>query len=231
LLTLLTYAQALENSGTAVGVRCKDGIVFGVEKLLGSKMLVAGSGRRVHAIDEHVGAATAGLMPDARQLVSRARDECKAYRTNFGGVVPPRVLSDRLGSFMHLVTVYGYLRPIGAAMLVGGYDPEAKTHELYCVEPNGMAVRYFGYAIGERGAGRRRPRWRLALPACAPRARDTSPAAPRPPRPTACCGRVVGPGSAAATAFRALQQHHDAPPSPRAARPCRQGPARSQDGD
>jgi 20S proteasome subunit alpha 7 len=148
-------------------VRCKDGIVFGVEKLLGSKMLVAGSGRRIHAIDEHVGAATAGLMPDARQLVTRAREECKAYRTNFGGVIPPRMLNDRMGSFVHLSTVYWYLRPIGAAMLVGGYDAEAKTHELYCVEPNGMAVRYFGYAIGEQswrgrgegeaGLGRARP--------------------------------------------------------------------------
>ena len=48
--------KALESSGTAVGVRCKDGIVFGVEKLLASKMLVAGSGRRIHTVDEHVGA-------------------------------------------------------------------------------------------------------------------------------------------------------------------------------
>ena len=150
----MDYAfKALENSGTAVGVRCKDGIVFGVEKLLASKMLVAGSGRRLHTIDEHMGACVAGLMPDARQLVSRAREESRAYRSNFGGAAPPRVLSDRMGSFVHTHTVYWYLRPVGAAIMLGGYDAEQKTHELYCVEPNGMALRYFGYAIGEGGVG------------------------------------------------------------------------------
>lgn len=56
----LARPQAIENSGTAVGVRCKDGIVFGVEKLLASKMLVPGSGRRIHALDEHVGAVRSG---------------------------------------------------------------------------------------------------------------------------------------------------------------------------
>lgn len=91
----------------------------------------------------------AGLLPDARQLITRAREECRGYRQNYGGVIPPRVLNDRMGSYVHLHTVYWYLRPTGAAILLGGYDPEAKNHELYCVEPNGMAVRYFGYAIGE----------------------------------------------------------------------------------
>ena len=33
--------------------------MFGVEKLLASKMLVAGSGRRIHSIDEHIGAVSA----------------------------------------------------------------------------------------------------------------------------------------------------------------------------
>jgi len=33
-------AKAVESSGTAVGVRCKDGVVLGFEKLIISKMLV-----------------------------------------------------------------------------------------------------------------------------------------------------------------------------------------------
>jgi hypothetical protein len=33
-------AKAVESSGTAVGVRCKDGVVLGFEKLVVSKMLV-----------------------------------------------------------------------------------------------------------------------------------------------------------------------------------------------
>jgi 20S proteasome subunit alpha 7 len=54
-----TRSQAIEASGTAIGVRCKDGVILGVEKMVQSKMLVAGSGRRIHSVDEHIGAVRA----------------------------------------------------------------------------------------------------------------------------------------------------------------------------
>lgn len=55
------YAQkAVESSGTAIGVRCVDGVIVGVEKLLVSKLLVEGSGRRIHAIDDHIGVVRPG---------------------------------------------------------------------------------------------------------------------------------------------------------------------------
>ncbi|CAN0524173.1 unnamed protein product, partial [Ectocarpus sp. 8 AP-2014] len=74
--------KAVENSGTAMGVRCKDGVLLAVEKLLISKMLVAGSNRR--ASDEtHVGMAVAGLSADARQIVYRGRDEVAGYIENY----------------------------------------------------------------------------------------------------------------------------------------------------
>jgi hypothetical protein len=96
----------------------------------------------------------AGFVPDARQLVSRARDEARAYRQNYGEPALPRVLAEHMGGFVHLHTVYWYLRPFGASILLAGFDAEARRHELYCVEPTGSALRYFGYAIGaqsERG--------------------------------------------------------------------------------
>jgi 20S proteasome subunit alpha 7 len=141
--------KAIEASGTAVGVRCKDGVIIGVEKLLAAKMLKPGSGKRVVAIDEHIGAATSGLQPDARQLVNRARDESKAYRQNYGQRVPPRTLADRMGGFTHMTTLYGSVRPFGASILLAGWDEESKQGELYCVEPSGLALRYFGCAIGK----------------------------------------------------------------------------------
>lgn len=87
--------------------------------------------------------------------MSRARDEARGYRQNFGEPALPRLLAERLGGFVHLHTVYWYLRPFGASILLAGYDAEAKRHELYCVEPTGVALRYFGYAIGAAGGGRR----------------------------------------------------------------------------
>ena len=132
--------KAIESAGTALGVKCSDGVILGVEKLVLSKMLVEGSGRRVHAVDEHVGAATAGLNPDGRMLVERARDEARGYRQNYGEPIPPNILSDRMGSFMHLFTLYGSYRPVGSTILLAGYSPETKECELYMSEPTGLAM-------------------------------------------------------------------------------------------
>ena len=40
---------------TAIGVKCKDGVVLALEKLLTSKMLVPGSNRRIFTVDRHLG--------------------------------------------------------------------------------------------------------------------------------------------------------------------------------
>lgn len=40
---------------TAIGIRCKDGVVFGVEKLVLSKLYEEGSNKRIFNIDRHVG--------------------------------------------------------------------------------------------------------------------------------------------------------------------------------
>lgn len=50
------YAQkAVENSGTILGLRCKDGIVLAVEKLVTSKLYEPGANRRIFSIDTHIG--------------------------------------------------------------------------------------------------------------------------------------------------------------------------------
>jgi len=73
-------AKAVENSGTALGLRCADGVVLCVEKPLANRMLVAKTtGRRVHTIDEHAGVAITGFVGDGRQIVNRAREEASNY--------------------------------------------------------------------------------------------------------------------------------------------------------
>lgn len=45
----------MENSGTVVGLRCKDGVVFAVEKLVTSKLYEPGANKRIFNIDRHIG--------------------------------------------------------------------------------------------------------------------------------------------------------------------------------
>lgn len=88
--------KAVEKSGTAIGIRCKDGVVLGCEKNIQSSMLVPTSNRRIHTLDLHSGLALSGLAADARQLVNKARDEASEYRSFYGSAIPGKVLSDRL---------------------------------------------------------------------------------------------------------------------------------------
>ena len=47
--------KAVENAGTAIGLKCKDGVVLAVEKLVTSRLKVPGSNRRIFNVDLHAG--------------------------------------------------------------------------------------------------------------------------------------------------------------------------------
>lgn len=144
------YAQkAVENSGTAIGIKCNDGIVIAVEKPQISKLLVAGSNRRVFHVDSHVGIAITGYTADGRQIVHRAREEAENYKKTYGHKIVPSILADRLGLYVHYFTLHGSLRPFGSTALIAAYDEDVKNAELYMVEPSGLILRYFGCAAGK----------------------------------------------------------------------------------
>jgi len=141
--------KAVENSGTAIGLKCSDGIVMCVEKPLKSKMLVAGSNKRTFGVDQHVGVAITGLPSDGRQIVNRAREEATNYNDTWGHKIVPSVLSGRLAQFVHYYTTHGALRPFGCATLMAAYDQDINAAELYMVDPSGLCYRYYGCAAGK----------------------------------------------------------------------------------
>lgn len=52
----MEYAvKAVENGGTCIGIRCKDGVVLAVEKIVTSKLLKPGANKRIATIDRNVG--------------------------------------------------------------------------------------------------------------------------------------------------------------------------------
>ncbi|KAL5008654.1 hypothetical protein ScPMuIL_014235 [Solemya velum] len=140
------YAQkAVENSGTAVGIRGKDGVVFGVEKLVTSKLYEVGANRRLFNIDKHIGAACAGLLADSRQIIDTAREEAANYRYNYGSPIPLKHLTDRVSMYAHAYTLYSSVRPFGVSLILGSYD-EADGAQMYMTDPSGG---YHGCAIGK----------------------------------------------------------------------------------
>jgi 20S proteasome subunit alpha 7 len=147
----IEYAhKAVDNSGTAIGLRCKDGIVLAVEKIVPSKMLESTSNKRIGTIDEHVGCAIAGLLADGRQLMGRARQEAESYHHNFNSVIPLRVLNDRIAGYVQMFTLYASVRPFGCSLIFGGKDVHGP--QLFMVEPSGISYGYYGCAIGKAKA-------------------------------------------------------------------------------
>jgi len=145
----IDYAEkALMNSGTCIGIRCSDGIVFAVAKIIKSKLLETHSNRRIFTISKKIGMVTAGLLPDCRQIANRAMSESKDYQNFYGVNIPIRVLNDRLSAFFQLYTIYSHVRPFGCSVIFGCVD-EVKGPQLYKVEPSGISYGYYGCAAGK----------------------------------------------------------------------------------
>lgn len=140
--------KAVENSSTAMAIRCKDGVVFGVEKLVTSKLYEPGTGKRIFNIDTHIGMAVAGLISDARQIVQIARDEASYYRSNYGSPIPVKHLADRIAGYVHAYTLYSAYRPFGCSILLSSHC-KFDGAGLYMVEPSGTFFGYLGCAVGK----------------------------------------------------------------------------------
>ncbi|KAJ3300619.1 hypothetical protein HK104_009276 [Borealophlyctis nickersoniae] len=139
--------KAVDNSGTAIGIRAKDGVVLAVEKLVQSKLLVPGSNKRLMTADRHIGVATAGLLPDARHLVNRAREEAQNYRDFYRAPIPGKMIADRLGGYVQAYTLYSSMRPFGVSTILGTVDRSGPA--LYMIEPSGVYYGYHGCAVGK----------------------------------------------------------------------------------
>lgn len=47
--------KAVENGGTAIGIRCKDGVVLALEKLVTSRLLKKDANKRIATVDRNIG--------------------------------------------------------------------------------------------------------------------------------------------------------------------------------
>ncbi|KIL68152.1 hypothetical protein M378DRAFT_191159 [Amanita muscaria Koide BX008] len=140
-------AKAVENSGTAIGLRVKGGVVLAVEKLVHSKLLVPGANRRIQTIDKHIGMATSGLLADGRHMANRGRDEAASYREVYNSPSPLKIIVDRLGLYAQAYTVYSSVRPFGLSTILGAVDKDGP--QLYVIEPSGVFFGYRGAAVGK----------------------------------------------------------------------------------
>ncbi|KAK2195076.1 bifunctional Proteasome alpha-subunit [Babesia duncani] len=149
--------KAVDSAPTVATAVLKDGIVFvadsmacGIQENVNTlaNVLQAKPTWRVYAIDESIGAAIAGLVPDAQCIIRRAQQESASFFQDYGVKPPIHVLAQRVALFVHAYTLYWHVRPFGAAILLGGRDDNGE-YTMYCIEPSGSCYRYEGMAIGK----------------------------------------------------------------------------------
>ena len=145
----LEYAnKAIENASTVLGIIFKDGIVLISEKIKQSRAIVSGSNPTIYSVAPHIGMAICGLLPDGRNIVSRAKLESSNYLKNYGIPISGQILCERLSTYVHAHTCHWGARPFGCCVFVSSYDSDKKYH-LFMIENSGNFYEYYTTATGK----------------------------------------------------------------------------------
>lgn len=140
--------EAINNAACAIGVLTKEGVVFGIEKKMISKLLAkVGDSEKVYPIDDHIMCAIAGLTSDANILLQNARKDAQDYLYKYGQPKPVEELVEYICRVKHSYTQVGGLRPFGVSFLFAGWDKES-GYQLYHSDPSGNYSGWRVHAIG-----------------------------------------------------------------------------------
>ena len=138
--------EAVRRGTTAVGVTAVDGVAVLVDKRITSRLMEPESIEKIFQIDSHLGAATSGLVADARVLIDRARVEAQINRMVYDESIGVEVLAKRICDFKQTYTQYGGVRPFGTALLIIGVDDDSVG--LFETDPSGALLEYKATSIG-----------------------------------------------------------------------------------
>ncbi len=138
--------EAVKRGTTAVGVKAIDGVVLLVDKRITTRLLESESIEKIFQIDDHIGAATSGLVADARALIDRARVEAQINKVTYDEPIGVEVLAKRICDFKQTYTQYGGVRPFGTALLIAGVDDSRAR--LFETDPSGALLEYKASGIG-----------------------------------------------------------------------------------
>ncbi len=140
------YAIETVRRGTiTIGLKCKEGVIIAVEEKL-KKLQISDNVQKIFQVDDHVGVAAAGYIPDARSQVDNARFFSQSNRMIYDEPVDVETIAKHLADQCQQYTQYAGVRPFGVALILGGVTNGAP--ELYLTDPSGTYIAYDAIAIG-----------------------------------------------------------------------------------
>lgn len=147
-LLQVEYAKKTVRQGsTAIGMVCKDGVIFVADKRIVDKLIVPETIEKVWKLDDHMGATAAGIISDARVLIERAQLKAQQHRVTFDGPVDILTIVKDVAALKQICTQSGGLRPFGVSTLIGGVDITGPR--LFETDPTGIYFEYRATVIGE----------------------------------------------------------------------------------
>ena len=114
--------EAVKRGTTSLGVKSQEGVVLVVDKRTTSRLVESKSIEKIFQIDDHIGAATSGLVADARALVDRARVEAQINKISYNEPIRVDALAKKICDLKQLYTQNGGVRPFGSALIIGGVN-------------------------------------------------------------------------------------------------------------
>ncbi len=141
------YAIETVRRGTiAVGIKTKDGTIIAVEEKP-RKLQISETAQKIFQIDDHIGVAAAGYIPDARSQVDNARFFSQSNKLIYDEQVDIETVAKHLADQAQQFTQYAGVRPFGIALIIGGVDSDNKP-QLFLTDPSGTYISYDAVAIG-----------------------------------------------------------------------------------
>ena len=142
------YAREAVKKGTvSLGIVFKDGVLLAADKNVNEELMVPHSVEKLFQIDEHMGAATSGLVADGRRIIDRARVIAQSHRITYDEPIGVSTLTKEICDYKQLHTQVAGVRPFGTALLLAGVD-NGKP-QLFETDPSGSFWEYNATAIGE----------------------------------------------------------------------------------
>ena len=137
--------ETVKRGSIALGIKTKDGVIFAADERA-RKLQIADVPQKLFKIDQHIGVAAAGYIPDARNQVNDARFFSQSSHLVYDESVSVETVAKHIADQCQQYTQYAGARPIGVALIIGGIDKNGNS--LFLTDPSGTYIPYNAVAIG-----------------------------------------------------------------------------------
>jgi len=137
--------ETVKRGAIAIGLQVKDGVILAVEEK-SRDLQVEDITQKIFQVDDHIGVAAAGYIPDARVQVDSARFFAQSNKLTYDEPVEVETVAKHLADQSHQFTQYSGVRPFGVALIIAGVDKHG--NRIFVTDPSGTFVLYSAVAIG-----------------------------------------------------------------------------------